>query len=118
MDAGESQLCAVSITRNIPALLTGDKRAISALEHLIDREPRTATLTGKVYCLEQLFTSLLSTTDIGTLKKAVCRQPIVDRALAMCFSCSTGTTQRDAVLQGLSSYTESLRTVARRVLAP
>ncbi len=31
LDTGESQLCAVTITRLIPKLLTGDKRAIAAI---------------------------------------------------------------------------------------
>ena len=118
LDAGESQLCAVSITRQVPVLLTGDKRAVSAFEQLLDREPRTAALAGRVYSLEQLVASLLRTTDVGTLKNAVCREPIVDRALAMCFSCATAQAQRDTILQGLSSYIGSLRTAARRVLAP
>ena len=88
-DAGESQLCAMLITRMVPALLTGDKRAISALERLVALEPRTAGAAGKIYCLEQLVTLALGKLAIDTVRVAVCRKPIVDRALAICFSCSS-----------------------------
>ena len=55
LDVGESQLCAVLVMRMVPMLLTGDKRAISAIEHLFDLEPRIGWIAGRVYCLEQLF---------------------------------------------------------------
>ena len=117
-DAGESQLCAILITRMVPALLTGDKRAISALERLVDLEPRTAGAAGKIYCLEQLVTLLLGRLEVDTVREAVCREPIVDRALAICFSCSSSAARQEAVLLGLASYIESVRADAGRVLAP
>lgn len=43
-DAGESQLCSILICRSTPLLLTGDKRAIQAIEQLLDSESR---LVGK-----------------------------------------------------------------------
>ena len=118
LDAGESQLCAMVITRMVPALLTGDKRAISVLERLVDLEPRTVGTAGKIYCLEQLVTLLLGKLDIGTVREAVCRKPIVDRALSICFSCSSSEARRETVLLGLASYIKSVRADAGRVLAP
>jgi hypothetical protein len=41
LDAGESQLCAVLVSRNLPLLVTGDKRAITALESLVDSDTRS-----------------------------------------------------------------------------
>jgi hypothetical protein len=38
LDVGESQLCAIVICRLTPLLLTGDKRAIQAIEELLDCE--------------------------------------------------------------------------------
>ena len=118
LDTGESQLCAILITRVVPALLTGDKRAISAFERLIDLEPRTAGAAGKIYCLEQLVMLLLGQLDVDTVRGAVCREPVVDRALAVCFSCASSTVRQEAVLQGLASYIASVRADAARVLAP
>ena len=118
LDAGESQLCAMLITRMVPALLTGDKRAISALERLVDLEPRTAGAAGKIYCLEQLVTLLLGKLEIDTVREAVCRKPIVDRALAICFSCSSSEARQEAVSLGLASYIDFVRADAGRVLAP
>ena len=118
LDVGESQLCAVLVMRMVPTLLTGDKRAISAIEHLVDLEPRVGWIAGRVYCLEQLFAQLLPKLEIGALREAVCTEPIVDRALAICFGCSTTQAQRETILQGLLSYIGSVRATARRVLAP
>ena len=117
LDVGESQLCAVLVMRTVPALLTGDKRAIYALDQLLDLEPRISRIAGRVYCLEQLFAPLLSKAEVASVREAVCREPVVDRTLAICFSCSTTQAQRETILQGLSSYVRSVRATARRVLA-
>src|SRR5208283_2145536 len=60
LDTGESQLCAVTITRLIPKLLTGDKRAITAMERLLDVHPAFQALRGKVGCLEQAILNLVA----------------------------------------------------------
>src|SRR6185503_5833439 len=87
-DTGESQLCAVLITRAVPQLLTGDKRAIAALARLLDLEDRLEPARGRVRCLEQLVRLLIDRAGIDHVRIAVCAEPSVDRALAMCFSCS------------------------------
>ena len=118
LDVGESQLCAMAVMRAVPALLTGDKRAILGLERLVEHEPRIGAVAGRVYCLEQLFAPLLPTLDVGMVREVVCREPIVDRALANCFSCSGTAARTETVAEGLTSYIESIRAGARRVLAP
>lgn len=117
LDVGESQLCAMAVMRAVPALLTGDKRAISSLERLVDHEPRIGAIAGRVYCLEQLVASLLPKLEVNAVREVVCRKPIVDRALANCFSCSGTEARRETVTQGLTSYIEAVRASARRVLA-
>jgi hypothetical protein len=116
-DSGESQLCAVLITRAVPQLVTGDKRAIAALERLLDLEHRLDTAQGRVWCLEQLIWLLIDRTGIQQVRAAVCAEPHVDRALAMCFSCGSGIESAETVLEGLASYIRHLREMARRVLA-
>jgi hypothetical protein len=117
LDSGESQLSAVLIARGIPELFTGDKRAIVAMERLLDTDAWLQPVQGRVRCLEQLVRLLIDRTSIAGVRDAVCAEPFVDRALAMCFSCNTGMQSTESVLEGLASYIEDVRRVARRVLA-
>jgi hypothetical protein len=117
LDAGESQLCAIVIERAIPILLTGDKRAITAMERLLDAELRLHGLRGKVRCLEQAVLYVLDQRDLETLRTAICTEPMVDKTLTICFGCSSPSMQRETVLQGLDSYIRALRAGATRILA-
>src|SRR5205814_263214 len=54
LDAGESQLCAIVVLRPINHLLTGDKRAIRALESLLPMAIGLKPLCGRLKCIEQL----------------------------------------------------------------
>jgi len=117
LDTGESQLCAITIQRVVATLLTGDKRAVAAIERLLDIEVRLQALCGKVRCLEQAFLSVLDRTSLEGLRPAICAEPSVDRTLTICFGCHSATTQRETVLEGLSSYIRALRAAAIRVLA-
>lgn len=116
-DIGESQLCAMAMERMIPSVETGDKRAIRSLEVLRGRADDIERLDGRIRCLEQVMHSALEVggrfQDIAT---AVCREPMVDKALTFCFACSTGTASLDGVRAGLQSYIANLRTVAPNIL--
>ena len=82
LDAGESQLFAILQKRELPLMVTGDKRAISALEHIVgDPSP-----SGCIACFEQLVLTMLSQLDIERIRTAVCREKTVDRTMAICFS--------------------------------
>ena len=116
LDSGESQLCAVVITRGIPLLLTGDKRAICALEVLLDADQRLLKLSNKVRCLEQLISIALSKGQGAHLKAAICAEPSVDKALSICFSCTTGGGDEQSFAQGIESYITTLRSNAGRLL--
>jgi hypothetical protein len=52
LDAGESQLCAVLISRAVSLFVTGDKRAICAIEVLFDAYEFLVGAAGRVLCLE------------------------------------------------------------------
>jgi len=54
LDSGESQLVSILVSRVLPCLATGDKRAIAALEKLLDTDARLANLAGRIRCLERL----------------------------------------------------------------
>ena len=117
LDSGESQLCAILVSRMVPWLLTGDKRAICAIEVLLELEPRISSASGKVRCLEQLVLAAISRGDINMLRSAICSEPAIDKTLTICFSCRSSSVARESILEGLESYISSLRCDGPRVLA-
>lgn len=114
LDSGESQLCAVVISRAVPWLLTGDKRAIRALERLLPLDSRIACLSKKVVCLEQLVLRI-EIKARGQLRLKICAEPKVDTALSICFGCS-GSNSVDGAI-GLESYIAALRAEAQNILS-
>jgi hypothetical protein len=117
LDSGESQLCAMLVFRVLPLLLTGDKRAMTAMEKLIDADTRLTVLCGKVRCLEQLVYDALAKGDHVAFRTAVCAEPEVDKALAICFGCRSQSAELASTIEGLQSYVKALRAEATRVLS-
>lgn len=118
LDSGESQLVAITVTRGIPVLTTGDKRAISAFEALLGEVQWLEALCGRVRCLEQLVLDCArGKGQFEALAAAVCSDREADTTLAICFGCFGGGSARNEVEQGLHSYIEALRSHAARVLA-
>lgn len=117
LDTGESQLVAILVTRDIPSLLTGDKRAIVALEQLLETVPHLEPLVARVYCLEQAVRRLLEIVELDSVRRAVCAEPSIDKALSICFSCSRADASVASITAGLESYIASLRATANRILA-
>jgi hypothetical protein len=117
LDTGESQLLAVLAVRTLPALITGDKRAIIAIERLLDATTALAQVTGKVTCLEQLVRRAVMNSDKSSIQEAICKEPEVDRALSICFSCFSSERTVEAVVQALDSYISALRQKAPRTLS-
>lgn len=112
LDGGESQLLAMVLARGLRLLLTGDKRAIRAIEQLVgDRTP-----AGFVGCFEQLMLTLVRLVGVAYLRGQVCNEQAVDRTMSACFACHSSTADPDSVIEGLHSFTEALRTSAGRVL--
>lgn len=117
LDEGESLLCAIVILRVYPWLVTGDKRAVGALERVLRALSKIEEFAGKVLCLEQLFLRLLNSGQASDIREAVCAEPGVDRALAICFSCSSPSVALESWIDGLRSYIASLRTTAPTILS-
>jgi hypothetical protein len=118
LDVGESQLCAILVQRLVPLLFTGDKRAIASIEQLLDSNPRLVPVCGKVLCLEQAFAAAYARIGGDRLRSAVCAEPEIDKALTICFSCSSESVPNESHMQGLISYIADLRKSAHRALAP
>ncbi len=117
LDEGESQVCAIVIGRALSWLVTGDKRAVKALEQLLGDRGELTELAGKVLCLEQLFLRLIGMDNAAAIRDAVCGEPGVDHALAVCFSCNSPEVGPDSWSDGLQSYIANLRDAAKTVLA-
>lgn len=119
LDTGEAQLTAITITRAIAFLETGDKRAVLALEAGLDLDPRLAALPGRVRCLEQLVAAALVDGEaLERVRAGICAERALDKALSLCFACASNRALTlDAALDGLTSYIESLRREAMRILA-
>jgi hypothetical protein len=118
LDSGESQLCAILVLRMVPTLVTGDKRAMRAVERLLDVEERLMPICGCIRCLEQLVLAAVSGGMHKEVRDAVCLEPGVDKTLTICFSCTSGRGLLESSIECLNSYIDDLRASAPRVLAP
>lgn len=118
LDTGESQLVAILVSRCLPWLLTGDKRAITSIDVLLQRESRLFAVAGKIRCLEQLVLAALAAAGADQMRRTICGEPDVDKTLSICFSCSFSDQASGADASvGLASYIADLRSKAPRVLA-
>ena len=117
LDTGESQLVSILISRDLRWLLTGDKRAVVAIERLLDEEVSLHVVKGRVMSLEQLVYSLQANGESITIRAAVCGEPDIDRSLKICFACSSTEAEPSSVMEGLKNYIADLRKMAPRVLA-
>lgn len=118
LDVGESQLCAIGAMRLVPRLLTGDKRAICSMELLIGTSPAISGLCGKVRCLEQIFADAVQLAELASIRSSVCAEPSVDKALTICFACTSPKATLEDITAGLGSYIEDLRWRTARILSP
>ncbi len=114
LDGGESQLLAILTNRACRLLLTGDKRAITAMSVVAIKE-----LSSRVACLEQLIAHLVVTEGVGTVRSRVCVEAEADRAITLCLGCTMSVPPGDQdVLDGLASYIRHLDRTAPGVLVP
>jgi len=118
LDTGESQLCAMVISRSMDSLETGDKRAIESLETLLNYVADLAALCGLVRSLEQVVRrSITDDPTFAVVSAAVCGEPDIDKSLSICFSCWGSGATRAAAVTALESYIADLRTWAARILS-
>jgi hypothetical protein len=116
LDSGESLLLAVLLQRGTSLMLTGDKRAVAAIEAVAWALGCATRATGRVACLEQLFMELLARCEAEWLHERVCSEPEADKALSVCFACNSHMFIVDSAVDGLVSYINDLRIQAPTVL--
>jgi hypothetical protein len=97
--------------------VTGDKRAIIAIEQLMDTMTQLQPIAGRLQCLEQAFRRLIAYVDAEVVRRAICAEPNVDKALTICFGCFSPEVAHASICEGLDSYIAALRTGAARVLS-
>jgi hypothetical protein len=108
LDAGESQLCAIALTRVAKWLCTGDKRAILALEQLRDLLPKLKELDRKLICLEALINAMNTSYGHGHVRDRVCSCQGTDKTLDICFQCHNAAVDASEVNEGIRSYLNAL----------
>lgn len=111
LDVGESQLLAMLLQRGLRLLLTGDKRAIRAIDTIAG-----VRAAQSVACLEQLIASLIERVGFGPVQASICANGRADSGLFNCFGCRSGGGQISDVSEGLQSYIADLRRGASQVL--
>lgn len=116
LDGGESQLLAVLIRRSAALLLTGDKRAILAIEPVVQAVGCHDQVARRVACLEQTVMAIVARHGAEAIHHRVCSEAAIDKSLANCFSCTSGFCRPESILEGLTSYINDLRRQAPRVL--
>lgn len=118
LDAGESQLVAMQVLRGLDRLLTGDKRALGALEDLLDAHQELVALTGAAVCFEQVLASLIEHAGFDECRRRVCADPTADKAASICLGYCGEDGGESAAQAALQSYIQHLRGRCPRVLSP
>jgi hypothetical protein len=118
LDTGESQLCAIAIMRAVPAILTGDKRAIAAAESLLGAVPRLSELALRVACLEQAVRLGVERLGALVVRGRVMAEKQIDRAITICFQLTSPSVPDTFEPTGLISYINSVRSSAPTLLMP
>lgn len=115
LDSGESILAAVSAVRRVN-MLTGDKRAVVAMESLLKSFPELMEVAGRVICLEQVLVSLSDSLGALNVRVRICADPMADTAIRLVFSCGSEV-RDDFYPTGLISYIDDLRRNAPTMLS-
>lgn len=104
LDCGESQLCAILISRGYTRIFTGDKRAIKAIEFLNKSSPVLGALENKVICFEQVIRAILDSVPLDRVRATICDNRDADKAMDICFCCRSESVSEQSVREGLGSY--------------
>ena len=116
IDPGEALMLTVATTDLDTYIITGDKRALEALQIGNGLDNVCEALAGRVLSLELLF-SFLVEADFARVQTCVRSQPGVDKALTNAFGVSAPA-GLESVRAALNSYVEHLRRQTGELLYP
>lgn len=119
LDAGEAQLTAIVILRDLRHLMTGDKRAIAALGAVPFPDGlERPQLCGRIICFEQAIRALMDAADPPAVRAAICAERDVDTQLRVCFSCASPEVPESSWREGLESAIAEVRSKCPDLLSP
>lgn len=116
IDAGEAVMFAVAASKSDSFIITGDKRALEALQIGQSLDGVREALAGRVLSLELLF-SFMVEGDFAQVQACVRSQPGVDKALTNIFGVSAPASL-ESVRAALDSYVAHLRRLTGTLLHP
>jgi hypothetical protein len=102
IDPGEALLFATLRAHQKTLLITGDKRAVTAIKGVGDSDV-TASFSGRVVIVEQILLALLKAKGIDWLRNHVCPYRTLDKAIGIVMG-SNCTAPEESVEMGLRSY--------------
>lgn len=106
IDPGEAILFSVAASNERSIVLTGDKRAISALG--ASNSVATKKLNGRIIVMEQVVRAALEARGINWLRDHICRHHKIDKAIAVAMGSGCDASE-NSVKAGLISYIGSIR---------
>lgn len=106
LDTGEAQLTAITILRDLPLLVTGDKRAIRALAQM---RPAAERLGRRLACLEQVIEAVVAMLGPDEARDRICREPAADSTMRLVFSCHGDARSAGHAQEALASYIGDIR---------
>lgn len=109
LDAGEAQLAAIVVLRELPLLVTGDKRALGALAELVGDRPFRSALVGRLACFEQVVGSVAARIGETEVRSRVCTEPDVDGAMRLACSCGRDEWDPAQLHEACASFTGAVR---------
>lgn len=109
LESGEAQLTAIVVTRGLPLLVTGDKRALGAISALTSEEPMRAALVGRLACFEQVVVSVARLIGEQELRARICREPEVDGAMRLACSCGRDGWDATQLAEASASFVGAIR---------
>lgn len=116
LDPGETLCLAIMLSRKLTVVVTGDKRAITAVACLHKSGAMPNNIQGRVACFEQLMCALIEAADYAAIRKQVCDESDVDTVMRMCFACHSPAADPAATNEGLHSYIKDLQKAAEPIL--
>jgi hypothetical protein len=114
-DVGESQLCAIVVCRKVRLLCTGDKRAMRAMERLLNTFGELSYLMQRVLPYEGLVKRMLPSVGYANVRESICASRGTDTALEICFQCHRDDGSQTEAIAGLESYLNAVARDAQQV---
>lgn len=116
LDAGEAQLAAITALRELPMMVTGDKRALEALAGMLTGEVDRSALLGRLVCFEQVVVAIAAVIGEEAVRDRICTEPDTDGAMRLACSCGRTGWEPAQLHEACGSYVGAVAAVAGDLL--